>query len=347
MHENLACRPRYYIGDTLIKVRKYEGVWLPVTWNYAVEFFDLMHGRKMLGTDLFWIIPLIIQFHGFHCAVRALSVIQAIKLAWLLLAKRGNEDIIAFLWRCTQTNISAPVSISTADIGVSRTNEKEERIEIELPRFVPFKKRVPLVQRTIWQPAFKRQTYKVFMCVPAVQWVQTATEEFIKGGERIVKCIKFKPRPNKKRRSLQHCRKESKLSLVMTLWIQKQHVPETKTTDSDFITVALGCSGEKEYKADMIWRAENSASAEEHRRLGGLLEAKLLKCFLPISNIRRWSDPGWRKVSSLHERICVPTSSEFVASILALSSFRFTPAMEATSLMSSSSLHQISIRIKW
>lgn len=228
MHENLACRPRYYIGDTLIKVRKYEGVWLPVTWNYAVEFFDLMHGRMMLGTDLFWVIPLIIQFHGFHCAVRALSVIQAIKLAWLLLAKRGNEDTIAFLWRCTQTNISAPVLISRADIGVSRTDEKEDRNEIELPRFVPFKNRVPFVQRTIWQPAFKRQTYKVFMCVPAVQWVQTATEEFIKGGERIVKCIKFKPRPNKKRRSLQHCRKESKLSLVMTLWIQKQHVPETK-----------------------------------------------------------------------------------------------------------------------
>lgn len=59
------------------------------------------------------------------------------------------------------------------------------------------------------------------MCVPAVQWVQTATKEFIKGGERIVKRIKFKPRPNKKWRSLQHCRKESKLSLVMALQIQK------------------------------------------------------------------------------------------------------------------------------
>lgn len=59
---------------------------------------------------------------------------------------------------------------------------------------------------------------------------------------------------------------------------------------------------------------------------------------LPVSRIRRWSSPGWRKASSLHERICVPTSSELVASILALSSFKFTPAMEATSLMSSSSL---------
>lgn len=39
MHENTACRPQYYIKDTLIKVRKYEGAWLPITWNYAVEFF--------------------------------------------------------------------------------------------------------------------------------------------------------------------------------------------------------------------------------------------------------------------------------------------------------------------
>lgn len=60
------------------------------------------------------------------------------------------------------------------------------------------------------------------MHVPAVQWVQTATEEFIKGGERIIKCIRFKPRPNKKRLSLKHCRKESKLSSVMTLRIQKK-----------------------------------------------------------------------------------------------------------------------------
>lgn len=66
------------------------------------------------------------------------------------------------------------------------------------------------------------------MCAPAVQRVQTATEEFIKGGERIVKCIKFKPRPNKRRRLSPPNARESKLSLVMTHWIQKQHVPHTK-----------------------------------------------------------------------------------------------------------------------
>ena len=48
--------------------------------------------------------------------------------------------------------------------------------------------------------------------------------------------------------------------------------------------------------------------------------------------------PWARKASSRQERICVPTRSEFVARIRALSSFRFTPAMDATSLMSSSSL---------
>lgn len=74
-----------------------------------------------------------------------------------------------------------------------------EKIKISLPSLIPLNS-VPPVQRTIWQPAFKRQTHKVFMCAPAVQRVQTATEEFIKGGERIVKCIKFKPRPNKRRR---------------------------------------------------------------------------------------------------------------------------------------------------
>lgn len=93
------------------------------------------------------------------------------------------------------------------------------------------------------------------MCVPAVQWVQTATEEFIKGGERIVKCIKFKPRPNKKRLSLQHCRKESKLSLVMTLWIQKQHVLQTKDNSFWFHHC---CSGlfwrERMQSTDIIWR---------------------------------------------------------------------------------------------
>lgn len=58
----------------------------------------------------------------------------------------------------------------------------------------------------------------------------------------------------------------------------------------------------------------------------------------PISRALRLSRDGDRKVSSLQERVTVPTSSELVAKILALSSVRLTPAMEATSLMSSSSL---------
>lgn len=45
-----------------------------------------------------------------------------------------------------------------------------------------------------------------------------------------------------------------------------------------------------------------------------------------------------RKASSLQECVTAPTSPELVARILALSSERLTPAMEATSLMSSSSL---------
>lgn len=40
----------------------------------------------------------------------------------------------------------------------------------------------------------------------------------------------------------------------------------------------------------------------------------------------------------MQDRVSVPTKSEFVAKILALSSDRFTPAIDATSLMSSSSL---------
>lgn len=40
----------------------------------------------------------------------------------------------------------------------------------------------------------------------------------------------------------------------------------------------------------------------------------------------------------MQERVTAPTSSELVAKMLALSSVRLTPAMEATSLMSSSSL---------
>lgn len=59
---------------------------------------------------------------------------------------------------------------------------------------------------------------------------------------------------------------------------------------------------------------------------------------LPASMMRLCSRPGGRKASSLQERILVPTSSELVAMMRAFSSFRFTPAMDATSLMSSSSL---------
>lgn len=58
----------------------------------------------------------------------------------------------------------------------------------------------------------------------------------------------------------------------------------------------------------------------------------------PISNIFRLSESVKRKASSLQERVTAPTSSELVARMRALSSDRFTPAMEATSLMSSSSL---------
>lgn len=62
---------------------------------------------------------------------------------------------------------------------------------------------------------------------------------------------------------------------------------------------------------------------------------------VPISNILLCRGAGSRKVSSLQDRVRVPTNSEFVANILALSSDRFTPAMDATSLMSSSSLQEI------
>lgn len=48
-----------------------------------------------------------------------------------------------------------------------------------------------------------------------------------------------------------------------------------------------------------------------------------------------------RKVSSLQDRVTVPTSSEFVARIRALSSDKLTPAMDATSLISSSSLGEM------
>ncbi len=58
----------------------------------------------------------------------------------------------------------------------------------------------------------------------------------------------------------------------------------------------------------------------------------------PISSILLCSTAQERKASSLQERVTAPTSPELVAKILAFSSDRFTPAMEATSLMSSSSL---------
>lgn len=59
---------------------------------------------------------------------------------------------------------------------------------------------------------------------------------------------------------------------------------------------------------------------------------------VPASMTRRCSRPVGRKDSSLHERILVPTSSELVARMRAFSSLRLTPAIDATSLMSSSSL---------
>lgn len=58
----------------------------------------------------------------------------------------------------------------------------------------------------------------------------------------------------------------------------------------------------------------------------------------PISRAIRVSGEVERKVSSLQERVTMPTSSELVAKMRALSSDRLTPAMEATSLISSSSL---------
>lgn len=60
--------------------------------------------------------------------------------------------------------------------------------------------------------------------------------------------------------------------------------------------------------------------------------------FSPISSILLCSSEVERKASSLQECVTTPTSSELVARMLALSSERLTPAMEATSLMSSSSL---------
>lgn len=53
-------------------------------WNYAVEFFDLMHRRRMQGPVLFKVILFIIQYHEFHCAAGPFSIFEA---------KKGNEDI--------------------------------------------------------------------------------------------------------------------------------------------------------------------------------------------------------------------------------------------------------------
>ena len=58
----------------------------------------------------------------------------------------------------------------------------------------------------------------------------------------------------------------------------------------------------------------------------------------PICSILLCSTAQDRKASSLQECVTAPTSPELVARMLALSSDRLTPAMEATSLMSSSSL---------
>lgn len=67
---------------------------------------------------------------------------------------------------------------------------------------------------------------------------------------------------------------------------------------------------------------------------------RLQHAHIPISKILLCKGAGKRKVSSLQDRVRVPTNSEFVANIRALSSDRFTPAIEATSLMSSSSLQK-------
>lgn len=61
-------------------------------------------------------------------------------------------------------------------------------------------------------------------------------------------------------------------------------------------------------------------------------------CFSPVSSMRFWRGIAARKGSSLQDCIWDPTKSELVAIIRALSSLRLTPAIEATSLMSSSSL---------
>lgn len=61
----------------------------------------------------------------------------------------------------------------------------------------------------------------------------------------------------------------------------------------------------------------------------------------PMSRARRVSEEMERRGSSLQDRVTAPTSSELVARIRALSSDKLTPAMEVTSLISSSSLDEM------
>lgn len=62
-------------------------------------------------------------------------------------------------------------------------------------------------------------------------------------------------------------------------------------------------------------------------------------CNSPICLILCCRGTAWRKISSLQDRICVPTNS-VEPNILWVSSARFTPPIAATSLMSSSPLQQ-------
>ena len=65
--------------------------------------------------------------------------------------------------------------------------------------------------------------------------------------------------------------------------------------------------------------------------------SKILFCRAPMK----------RNGSSLHDWTSVPTNSEFVAKMQAFSSLRLTPAMEVTSLMSSSSLIEKKESFQW
>lgn len=88
----------------------------------------------------------------------------------------------------------------------------------------------------------------------------------------------------------------------------------------------------KPARRNWSWQAHCQTAAPVHESI------VVVSYFVPVSRRRLWSRLAGRKASSLQERIWVPTSSEPVAKIRAFSSFRFTPAMDATSLMSSSSL---------